>query len=150
MAGAVTGGAVINSSRQSGWWGHRAGPDPKRHPNIAESHPPPRRVGCGRTMDDEYGPRQRGAHSVAAASGMLRMAAELDRYRHAVADEQTGTDLKQIIRDVQRHGIDNRGHHGLETTPKGADRRYFVTRRLPPCQSSSMPDAVGSTPKLAS
>ena len=36
-----------------------------------------------------------------------------------VADEQTGTDLKQIIRDVQYHDIDVRGHHGLETTPKG-------------------------------
>jgi hypothetical protein len=45
---------------------------------------------------------------LAAASGMLRMAAELDRYRHAVTDEQTGTDLKQIIRDVQRHDTEGR------------------------------------------
>jgi hypothetical protein len=59
-------------------------------------------------MDDEHPPRQRGAHSLAAASGMLRMAAELDRYRHAVTDEQTGTDLKQIIRDVQRHDTEGR------------------------------------------
>jgi len=33
---------------------------------------------------------------------MHRMATDqLDRYRHAVAGEQTGADLEQIIRDVQ-------------------------------------------------
>ena len=38
----------------------------------------------------------------------------------------------------------------LDSTRLSAERCYFLVRRLPPCQSSTMPVPSGSTPKLAS
>ena len=78
----------------------------------------PYKLHIGATVGLSY--IQLSAKGLAAASGMHRMATDqLDRYRHAVADEQTGTDLEQIIGDVQRHAIDVHGQHSLKTTPKG-------------------------------
>ncbi|MGO8940742.1 MAG: DUF2461 domain-containing protein [Mycobacterium sp.] len=78
----------------------------------------PYKLHIGATLGLSY--IQLSATGLAAASGMHRMAADqLDRYRHAVADEGTGTGLEQIIRDVQRHAIDVRGHDTLKTAPKG-------------------------------
>jgi len=78
----------------------------------------PYKLHIGATLGLSY--IQLSAKALAAASGMHRMAADqLDRYRHAVADEQTGTDLEQAVRDAQRHGIEVHGHDNLKTAPKG-------------------------------
>ncbi len=78
----------------------------------------PYKLHLGATVGLSY--IQLSAKGLAAATGMHRIATDqLDRYRHAVADEQTGTDLEQAVRDVQRHAIDVRGHDNLTTAPEG-------------------------------
>jgi hypothetical protein len=54
--GSITGSAVIAEAARAAGGVTALDPTLKRHPDIAESHPPPRRVGCGRTMDDEHRP----------------------------------------------------------------------------------------------
>lgn len=78
----------------------------------------PYKLHIGATLGLSY--IQLSAKGLAAATGMHRMAADqLDRYRHAVADEGTGTDLEQAVRDVQRHAIEVHGHDNIKTAPKG-------------------------------
>ena len=59
---------------------------------------------------------------------------------------------RQRIR-VQQNAFCNRGRRPLQrSTPRRKDtaRKHFLVRRLPPCQSSSLPTDSASTPKLAS
>ena len=78
----------------------------------------PYKTHIGATLGLSY--LQLSATGLAVASGMHSMAPDqLDRYRQAVADETTGVDLEQLIREVRRHAIEVRGHDSLKTAPKG-------------------------------
>jgi uncharacterized protein (TIGR02453 family) len=63
---------------------------------------------------------QLSAEGLAAGCGMYQMAPdELDRYRRAVADDRTGTELTTLIAAIERAGIEVHGHGSLKTAPKG-------------------------------
>jgi uncharacterized protein (TIGR02453 family) len=60
------------------------------------------------------------AKGLAAGNGMYHLAADqLDRYRHAVADDATGAQLQQIVTGITGLGIDVHGTDALKTTPRG-------------------------------
>jgi uncharacterized protein (DUF2461 family) len=44
---------------------------------------------------------------------------QLDRYRQAVAEDKTGEELRDIIREAGRHRIDIEGHEKLKSAPRG-------------------------------
>jgi uncharacterized protein (TIGR02453 family) len=55
-----------------------------------------------------------------AGSGTYVMARDqLDRYRRAVDDERTGTELERIAAKLTKRGIEVSGHESLKTAPKG-------------------------------
>ena len=57
---------------------------------------------------------------LAAGSGMHAMAPDqLDRYRQAVASDQTGQELERVISGIERHAIGVHGHEVLKTAPRG-------------------------------
>ena len=57
---------------------------------------------------------------LAAGNGMYMMAPDqLDRYRRAVADDDTGEALRRMVQGVERQGIEVGGHESLKTVPKG-------------------------------
>ncbi|WIM99300.1 DUF2461 domain-containing protein [Actinoplanes oblitus] len=63
---------------------------------------------------------QLSADGLAAGSGCYQMdAGQLERYRRAVADERTGTELTAVIAGIERAGIGVRGHGSLKTAPRG-------------------------------
>jgi uncharacterized protein (TIGR02453 family) len=63
---------------------------------------------------------QLSAQGLAAGSGMYMMAADqLDRYRRAVADDVTGAELTQVIKEIERHKIEVTGHDKLRSAPRG-------------------------------
>ena len=63
---------------------------------------------------------QLSAEGLAAGAGHYQMAPDqLERYRHAVAEDSTGTELRGVIAAVGEHGIDVTGHGSLKTTPRG-------------------------------
>jgi uncharacterized protein (TIGR02453 family) len=63
---------------------------------------------------------QLSAEGLACGSGMWRMAADqLDRYRAAVADDKTGEELRRVIAEAARQGIEASGHDVLKTAPRG-------------------------------
>jgi uncharacterized protein (TIGR02453 family) len=63
---------------------------------------------------------QLSAEGLAAGCGMYQMAPDqLDRYRRAVADDRTGTELTKLIATIERAGIGVHGHGSLKTAPKG-------------------------------
>jgi uncharacterized protein (TIGR02453 family) len=52
--------------------------------------------------------------------GMYMMAADqLDRYRQAVADDATGSELVAIAADAAKAGLEVTGHESLKTAPRG-------------------------------
>jgi uncharacterized protein (TIGR02453 family) len=63
---------------------------------------------------------QLSARGLAAGAGMYSMEPDqLDRYRHAVADDRSGAELEQLIKEVTPHGIDVTGHERLRSAPRG-------------------------------
>jgi uncharacterized protein (DUF2461 family) len=46
-------------------------------------------------------------------------AAALDRYRRAVAEDVTGEELRRVIAEVERHGIEVTARDRLKTAPRG-------------------------------
>lgn len=63
---------------------------------------------------------QLSANGLAAGSGMHVMAQDqLERYRQAVASDETGTELERIIAGIERHEIAVHGHDTLKTAPRG-------------------------------
>jgi uncharacterized protein (TIGR02453 family) len=63
---------------------------------------------------------QLSAEGLAAGCGMYQMAPDqLDRYRRAVADDRTGTELTKLIAAIERAGIGVHGHGSLKTAPRG-------------------------------
>jgi uncharacterized protein (TIGR02453 family) len=69
---------------------------------------------------DGGGYLQLSASGLACGCGMYMMAADqLDRYRKAVADDKTGEELRGIVAEIQRKGIEAGGHDTLKTAPRG-------------------------------
>ena len=63
---------------------------------------------------------QLSAAGLAAGSGMYAMEADqLDRYRRAVANEETGEELALIITAAEQQQVAVRGHEMLKTAPRG-------------------------------
>jgi uncharacterized protein (TIGR02453 family) len=63
---------------------------------------------------------QLSATGFGTGNGMWMMAPDqLDRYRKAVSDDATGTELERAIARVERKGITVSGHDALKTAPKG-------------------------------
>ncbi|BCJ46914.1 TIGR02453 family protein [Actinoplanes ianthinogenes] len=63
---------------------------------------------------------QLSADGLAAGSGYYQLdAGQLERYRRAVVDEQTGTELTEVIAGIEKAGIGVHGHGSLKTTPRG-------------------------------
>jgi uncharacterized protein (TIGR02453 family) len=78
----------------------------------------PYKTGISAVIGDGY--VQLSARGLAAGSGMYMMAPDqLDRYRRAVADDETGTELERVIAGTERHGIAVSGHDVLKTAPRG-------------------------------
>jgi len=69
---------------------------------------------------EQGGYLQLSARGLGAGAGMYMMAADqLERYRRAVADDDTGDALRTLIAATEKHGIDVSGHDVLKTAPKG-------------------------------
>ena len=49
---------------------------------------------------------------------------QLERYRAAVADDQTGPDLERAINEIRRGSIEVHGHDSLKTVPRGYPREH--------------------------
>jgi uncharacterized protein (TIGR02453 family) len=68
---------------------------------------------------------QLSADGLAAGAGRYMMASDqMDRYRRAVADDGSGTELQKIIDEIRRRGIDATGHDTLKTAPRGYPRDH--------------------------
>ncbi|HET6212903.1 MAG TPA: DUF2461 domain-containing protein [Micromonosporaceae bacterium] len=79
----------------------------------------PYKTAIGASLDGG-GYVQLSARGLAAGNGMYMMAPDqLERYRHAVAQDHTGKPLEAIIAEVKRHRIDVEGHDQLKTAPRG-------------------------------
>ena len=69
---------------------------------------------------DQGGYLQLTANGLGAGAGMYHMAGDqLDRYRRAVADDGTGTDLTKLIAGYTRQGIEIAAHDSLKSAPRG-------------------------------
>jgi uncharacterized protein (TIGR02453 family) len=78
----------------------------------------PYKTACGARLGDGY--VQLSAAGLAAGSGMHGMEADqLDRYRQAVADDRSGTDLERVIAGVRKHDIEVHGRDALKSVPRG-------------------------------
>jgi uncharacterized protein (TIGR02453 family) len=63
---------------------------------------------------------QLSASGLAVGDGMYGMAPDqLDRYRQAVASDQTGTELERVITGIERHGYGVHGRDALKSAPRG-------------------------------
>jgi uncharacterized protein (TIGR02453 family) len=63
---------------------------------------------------------QLSADGLAAGSGMYQMdPGQLDRYRRAVVEDRTGTELTRIIATIEKAGAGVVGRDSLKTTPRG-------------------------------
>ncbi|HTT53602.1 MAG TPA: DUF2461 domain-containing protein [Streptosporangiaceae bacterium] len=63
---------------------------------------------------------QLSAHGLAAGAGMYVMAPDqLDRYRQAVASDQAGPALEQVIAAIEQAGVGVSGHDTLKSAPRG-------------------------------
>ena len=63
---------------------------------------------------------QLSAAGLAAGSGMYGMAPDqLERYRHAVAQEWSGSALDEVVALLRKHDIDVHGRDSLKTAPRG-------------------------------
>lgn len=78
----------------------------------------PYKTAIGATIGDGY--VQLSAAGLAAGSGMWEMAADqLERYRQAVVDDRTGTELADTVARTREAGLDVTGHGQLKTAPRG-------------------------------
>lgn len=60
------------------------------------------------------------ADSLGAGAGMWEMAPDqLERYRQAVSEDESGEALASIVADARAAGLDATGHDVLKTAPKG-------------------------------
>ncbi len=60
------------------------------------------------------------ANGLAAGDGMYGMAPDqLDRYRQAVANDGTGTELERVIAGIEQHRISVHGRDVLKSAPRG-------------------------------
>jgi len=60
------------------------------------------------------------AQGLAVGGGMHEMAPDqLDRYRQAVASDQTGPGLERVIGDIEKQGIEVHGRDALKSAPRG-------------------------------
>ena len=74
---------------------------------------------------DEGGYIHLSAKGLSAGSGMYLMSADqLARYRAAVADDATGSDLLRIVADAQDRRVVITGHDSLKTVPRGYARDH--------------------------
>jgi uncharacterized protein (TIGR02453 family) len=63
---------------------------------------------------------QLSAAGLAVGDGMYMMAPDqLDRYRRAVAADDTGAKLEQVIEQIEAQDIEVHGHNALKTAPRG-------------------------------
>lgn len=69
---------------------------------------------------DNGGYVQVSARGLAAGRGMYQMTPDqLDRYRRAVAADDSGEELARLAAAIERHGIEVIGHETLKTAPRG-------------------------------
>jgi uncharacterized protein (TIGR02453 family) len=60
------------------------------------------------------------ADGLGAGAGMWHMEpVHLSRYRAAVADDRSGTELEAIIADIEKAGVEVHGHESLKSAPRG-------------------------------
>jgi uncharacterized protein (TIGR02453 family) len=79
----------------------------------------PYKTAMGATLENG-GYIQLSADGLFAGSGMYHLAADqLDRYRHAVADDATGEVVAAIVADLGRQRIETAAHDTLKTVPRG-------------------------------
>jgi uncharacterized protein (TIGR02453 family) len=79
----------------------------------------PYKTAIGATVESG-GYIQLSAKGLAAGSGMYAMAADqLERYRHAVADETAGKELDALVAQMAGRRIGVVGHERLRTAPRG-------------------------------
>jgi uncharacterized protein (TIGR02453 family) len=63
---------------------------------------------------------QLSANGLAAGDGMYGMASDqLDRYRRAVASDETGTELEHLIAGIEKQGYGVHGRDVLKSAPRG-------------------------------
>ena len=63
---------------------------------------------------------QLSADGLASGCGMYRLEPDqLDRYRKAVANDRTGTQLTDVIAVIEKSEVDVHGHGSLKTAPRG-------------------------------
>jgi uncharacterized protein (TIGR02453 family) len=63
---------------------------------------------------------QLSAHGLGAGSGMYMLASDqLERYRAAVAEDRTGTELAALVTTATKAGLEVTGHESLKTVPRG-------------------------------
>jgi uncharacterized protein (TIGR02453 family) len=68
---------------------------------------------------------QLSAKGLAAGAGAWMLSPQqLDRYRHAVADGGSGTELERVIATLTGRGIGIHGHDVLKTVPRGYQRDH--------------------------
>jgi uncharacterized protein (TIGR02453 family) len=78
----------------------------------------PYKTNIGAVIGDGY--LQLSAQGLAAGSGMYMMAPDqLDRFRRAVARDESGTQLERVIAETERHEVIVHGHDVLKTAPRG-------------------------------
>jgi uncharacterized protein (TIGR02453 family) len=67
-----------------------------------------------------HGYVQFSAQGLAAGQGMYHLEpAQLERYRQAVAEDRTGTELTKVIAEVEGHGLEVHGRDALKSAPRG-------------------------------
>jgi uncharacterized protein (TIGR02453 family) len=73
----------------------------------------------------EHGYIQLSAEGLMAGAGTYHMAPDqIERYRHAVADNRTGTKLEAVVAELARKKVDFHGTDRLKTAPKGYDKDH--------------------------
>jgi uncharacterized protein (TIGR02453 family) len=78
----------------------------------------PYKTVIGAVVGDGY--IQLSANGLAVGNGMYSMAPDqLERYRQAVAADETGAELEAVISAVEQHKIAVHGHEVLKTAPRG-------------------------------
>jgi uncharacterized protein (TIGR02453 family) len=78
----------------------------------------PYKTACGAMIGDCY--VQLSANGLAAGNGMYMMTpGQLDRYRKAVADDSSGTELEEAVAAVTAHDVTVHGRDRLKSAPRG-------------------------------
>ena len=79
----------------------------------------PYKTAMGATLE-RGGYIQLSSNGLGAGCGMYVMASDqLERYRHAVDDDPTGTELTGLVSKVRKAGIEVSAHDTLKTAPRG-------------------------------